>query len=419
MVEIQIVGSGSPVSGNCPSCNKPICNKISDYESYLKCDVWCHCNDIHFKSTNQDTYPTDVNCGASDVNSLTIDYSSGANAVQSDGIKVTYNQLLLDVLKMRRLLIGQLHCKQFVCVYLLDKYDQVVCHLTANMLGKVVITDPRDVDSKELVYLIDNNIELEDELVSINVSHEQLKVGSLTFLESVLVRMPLYVLTRWLKNEKQKHDLTAIAEGKEITNQNVLSTALSLKQIFGRHDFSSVASLYSLKTSTGYIFSLWIPILFGYELYLDNADLVLRDSKDYQVADVLIGPPESIGFLDGMDKLGSYKVVYSPGGSCSNGGIKTGLSDVEVAPLISLNTIDYRIKDVIGRTLKLQGTDKDTVGKPIPGMAVKIVNDNDEVIGPNEKGRVYVKGPAVYGNKMDWIETALTGMLNEQGFLII
>lgn len=39
---------------DCPNCHKPICNKISDYESYLECHVWCHCNDSMYKSTPAD-----------------------------------------------------------------------------------------------------------------------------------------------------------------------------------------------------------------------------------------------------------------------------------------------------------------------------------------------------------------------------
>ena len=75
----------------CQKCGKPVCEKISDWNSYLDCPIWCHCGDNMFKSTNAEgTYPTDVNCGASDVKLFTIDYSSGCAAVIGD-FKVTYN----------------------------------------------------------------------------------------------------------------------------------------------------------------------------------------------------------------------------------------------------------------------------------------------------------------------------------------
>ena len=52
-----------------------------------------HCNCVQYDPNYEpeETYPTDVAAGGSFINSLTIDYASGANAIQSNGIKVTYN----------------------------------------------------------------------------------------------------------------------------------------------------------------------------------------------------------------------------------------------------------------------------------------------------------------------------------------
>lgn len=74
---------------SCHKCGKPVCEKISDYESYLECDVWCHCGDIMFKSTNsEETYPTNVTL---DTTSLILDYPTGPNAAAIGDFKVTYN----------------------------------------------------------------------------------------------------------------------------------------------------------------------------------------------------------------------------------------------------------------------------------------------------------------------------------------
>ncbi|MFS0883610.1 long-chain-fatty-acid--CoA ligase [Aeromicrobium sp. 179-A 4D2 NHS] len=72
-----------------------------------------------------------------------------------------------------------------------------------------------------------------------------------------------------------------------------------------------------------------------------------------------------------------------------------------------------------------------TVGPPLPGTVVEIRDGEGNVLGPNEAGEVFVKGPTVmkgYWNRPDataadlrdgWLKTGDIGMLDEDGYLSI
>jgi Acyl-CoA synthetases (AMP-forming)/AMP-acid ligases II len=91
---------------------------------------------------------------------------------------------------------------------------------------------------------------------------------------------------------------------------------------------------------------------------------------------------------------------------------------VESSPVISVDRIDRKRK--FG-----------SVGYPLPHVEVKIVDDNDRTLGPNEHGEICAKGHCVmkgYWNNPEgtraairdgWLHTGDIGMLDEEGYLYI
>jgi len=104
-----------------------------------------------------------------------------------------------------------------------------------------------------------------------------------------------------------------------------------------------------------------------------------------------------------------------------------GYGMTEMSPVVAVNTPDFRE----GKEIQI-GTKHGTVGLPIPGVAVRIVDpETMEKLPPGQEGMLLVKGP----NKMlgylndpartaqvlhdDWYITGDMAKLNEEGFLAI
>lgn len=69
-----------------------------------------------------------------------------------------------------------------------------------------------------------------------------------------------------------------------------------------------------------------------------------------------------------------------------------------------------------------------SVGRPVPGIEVQIRGANDEVLGPNETGELFVRGPQVSGRYAElgsvldadgWFPTRDLATLDDEGYLFI
>lgn len=81
------------------------------------------------------------------------------------------------------------------------------------------------------------------------------------------------------------------------------------------------------------------------------------------------------------------------------------------------NTPNYEVTDLTGAKVMLMGTKEGSVGRPITGVAVKIVNNEGEALVPNKSGIVYLKH--AFSNDITWKNTGLTGSMDEAGFVNI
>jgi acyl-[acyl-carrier-protein]-phospholipid O-acyltransferase/long-chain-fatty-acid--[acyl-carrier-protein] ligase len=104
-----------------------------------------------------------------------------------------------------------------------------------------------------------------------------------------------------------------------------------------------------------------------------------------------------------------------------------GYGMTECAPVVAVNTFDYREAGFFQ-----PGSRRGYVGRPLPGVAVRIVStESRQSLGPDTEGLVLVKGPNVmrgYLGREDlteaafhegWYVTGDLGHLSEDGFLKI
>jgi acyl-[acyl-carrier-protein]-phospholipid O-acyltransferase/long-chain-fatty-acid--[acyl-carrier-protein] ligase len=102
-----------------------------------------------------------------------------------------------------------------------------------------------------------------------------------------------------------------------------------------------------------------------------------------------------------------------------------GYGVTECAPVVAVNRLDFR-----SAGLFQPGSRRGTVGHPLPGVSIRIVNaETGEPVGVATEGMIHVKGPNLmkgYLGRDDltaaairngWYATGDLGMLDEDGFL--
>lgn len=88
---------------------------------------------------------------------------------------------------------------------------------------------------------------------------------------------------------------------------------------------------------------------------------------------------------------------------------------VEEPLSLVIQSPDFMLKDLMKRENLYVGTKENMMGKPIPGVHVKILNDNLQPCRPLEKGSLYILN--AYAQQLEWVKMNVKGWMDECGFV--
>lgn len=90
----------------------------------------------------------------------------------------------------------------------------------------------------------------------------------------------------------------------------------------------------------------------------------------------------------------------------------------ESASVFAMNLHNYKGRDIVGRPLEQECYSSGSIGKPIPGCALKICQPNDHSVELEcgEFGEIWIKGP-VMADAETWYFTGLYGTMDRKGFV--
>jgi acyl-[acyl-carrier-protein]-phospholipid O-acyltransferase/long-chain-fatty-acid--[acyl-carrier-protein] ligase len=237
---------------------------------------------------------------------------------------------------------------------------------------------------------------------------------------------------------------TGEPKGVMLTHGNVMSNLEGLYQVFHIKDDDVMLGILPFFHSFGFTGTLWFPLISGIgAVYHGNpldAKVIGKMVQEHQATILMTTPTFLSSYIRRcettqfkslrMVTVGAEKLKDSLAEEFQQKfGIEPmeGYGCTELSPVVSINLPDHKQEDRIQKAQK-----RGTIGLPLPGIAVKVVDQNTKKpAGPNQSGLLLIKGPNVmkgYLHQADktkevihdgWYSTGDVAQMDEDGFLMI
>lgn len=237
---------------------------------------------------------------------------------------------------------------------------------------------------------------------------------------------------------------TGRPKGVMLTHHNIISNAEAFAQVFHLGKNDAVMGILPFFHSFGLTATLWFPLIKGhrtvYHMSPMDAATVGEMVKKHKATMILATPTFYLSYAKKVPAEDFATLKYAvTGAEKLRPSIERAFKDkfgvqmlegygcTELSPVVSVN-----VPDVVNNGQRQTGTVHGTVGHPIPGVVVKVVDpDTGEEAAPGAEGLLLVKGPGVmkgYYNdpiktaeviKDGWYNTGDIASVGENGFIKI
>ncbi len=265
---------------------------------------------------------------------------------------------------------------------------------------------------------------------------------------------PVSILERlWGKGGRSSDDLATIVfssgsegepKGVMLTHRNIITNIDATLEVFPNDRQSCIVGFLPFFHSFGFTATLWLPLIHGIRgIYHSNPlePKVIGKLIGLHGGTIMIGTStfmqgfirkctreqlESLEFIVcGAEKLAprvrlAFKEKFGQEPL-------EGYGTTECAPVVSANITDCESPGFFS-----PGTRHGSIGRPIPGIEVRVVDTQDgSPLGAGESGLLLVKGPNIMKGYLDqpektaavlkdgWYETGDIAQLDEEGFITI
>lgn len=349
-------------------------------------------------------------------------------------------ELKISTIEIAKQLKNTLKQKEITIISILDELKLIQVILALSYLGKkCILIHPNELSKykleledeyKNCIFLADNKS------ISNNINVNSLNIKA--SLKSNLISILPYFLFRLtkLKRKSASNSIFGFRNYNEskltIDQLNLTNINAFTESIANTHNIEQYGHTLNLKntySSIGFLTNITLPIMKGLSAIINHS------KKDIAIANTLIGENTQIEELYKNSADTDWKnIKYIITDYDLNDKITSLLGDQEtkifkatgiegIIGLLSINTPNYKGKDIAGKVLKQDGNIPSTFGRPIQGVAVKIVDPNDKTkaLEANQEGLVLVKGPLImhptHNTPFTWIDVNLKGYINQKGYL--
>jgi len=238
---------------------------------------------------------------------------------------------------------------------------------------------------------------------------------------------------------------TGDPKGVMLTHTNISSNVEGLYQVFHTAEDDAVMGILPLFHSFGFSGTLWYPLITGMSVVYHSNPLdfkVIGEMVEKYKATILMATPTFLmGYIRKCkpEQFASLRYVVVGAEKLKERIAQAfekrfhltpleGYGCTELSPIVSANVPD--VTD--GKAKKQVGTKLGTIGQPLPGVTVKVVDpDTLEDLQAGEQGLLLVKGPNVMAGYLgdeektqevmhhEWYITGDIGVIDEDGFITI
>jgi acyl-CoA synthetase (AMP-forming)/AMP-acid ligase II len=246
----------------------------------------------------------------------------------------------------------------------------------------------------------------------------------------------------WFKSSSELDRVVAIfyekkkgeeLRGLALTNLNLMAVLAGIRQ---SHFFDSSLCIHAnlpLYHSFGFVLQLLMPLYFDVSWSQYNQPNSARR--------LILLTPSQLTERSVIDSLREGDSVFTSGVVPNESSVlhlkQQGITVYtcggmnETSSIFSINLENFKGIDIEGKSLEHEAGEEGTIGKAIPGVAVKVCSDDNGNIecDPEEVGRIWVSGasvPSDYITAADvnpprfidgWLDTGMKGSMNARGFL--
>jgi len=237
---------------------------------------------------------------------------------------------------------------------------------------------------------------------------------------------------------------SGVPKGVMLSHHNILANIQAMAQVFWINDSDVVVGVLPFFHSFGFTVTIWLPLVTGcgaaYHSNPTEAAKIGELVAKYRGTLLVSTPTFYAGYTRKctVEQFSSLRFVLVGAEKLRESIAKAfhekfglelleGYGCTEMSPVVAVNGPNFEA----GKDTQL-GNKPGTVGHPLPGIAVKIVNPATmEPLDPNTEGLVLVKGPnrmIGYLNQVErtaeavrdgWYVTGDIGALDDEGFLRI
>jgi acyl-[acyl-carrier-protein]-phospholipid O-acyltransferase/long-chain-fatty-acid--[acyl-carrier-protein] ligase len=417
------------------------------------------------KELESDSFARALETGETIGSSMTKALKRHRYSIKSSEGSIKSRQLLNRAIFFSNKLKSQLQNHQNVAVLLFKSKDSLALQIALQMMGKTVINlQPVSISDDRSYVLKKTGTEL------IITSHEYEiqfahRADTVIYLEdisttTILDSIRAYLSAFWMTPEDFSKKATGggsetaviIVENVDVgqprliplSHTNILATVRSMRQIVPHGPNDTFMSDMRWSNAFGYVLEVVYSTLIPNTSLMSTANGVVGDFcnevKEYAPT-VLLAEGKTVDALSGNHGLNSVHSIYTdniPNDKemmfWSNRGVQvyTSFGMNETSSVLAVNTPNFNGDDIAGKRMVQQANKQGSVGRPLPGVAVKIVDPRNLNIplNPGEVGRVLVKGASIakhvrvswdagcrYLN--DWLILPVYGHLDVKGFLTI
>ncbi len=390
--------------------------------------------------------------------------------VDSTGKRATFGKLAAWVTHLARILREALEGEETAGILLPPSVAGAAVNVAASLLGKPVVnlnytasaeSTRSALEQTGIRKVVSSRAFLEK--VKVEVPAEVIFVEDFAGRHGSMVRaldaaaawlLPAPLLRLWVGGKKTAMDdiatvifssgSTGEPKGVLQSHFNILSNIQSVTQLLQIGPRDRVLAVLPFFHSTGYTAGVWAPLLTGmgavYHVNPLDARTVGELAKRHAVTILFATPTFLNNYARRCDPgdFGSVSCVMAGAEKLTPAvadsfrerfGIEPmeGYGCTEASPMVAANIPDYR-----GRGIYQTGVKRGTVGRPLPGVSVRVVDpDTGERLPAGRPGLLLVKGPNVMRGylgkpeltaevlKDGWYSTGDIAILGEDGFITI